>query len=157
MKRVLIQLLVVFVLLVASAYITMLTSSTTTTWAPLALAVGANGIIMTLMAIGATRHDTLPRALAITFATMFVLCAGAFVAALLMTPNEGAGGPLFLGLPQRTAIVLYTVGVMPIAVLPLAYALTFDSSTLSDADLVAVRAAHAKLTTETRMHQSAAK
>src|SRR6187431_1965249 len=99
MKRTLIQVLVVCVLLVAGAYITMLTSTTATTWAPLALAIGANGIIMTLMAIGATRRDTLPRALGITFASVFLLCAGAFVAALLMTPNEGPGGPLFLGLP----------------------------------------------------------
>jgi len=147
MKRRLIQLLFLCVLLVTSAYISMLTSSPTT-WAPLALAVGANGIIMTLMAIGATRGDTLPRALGITFACVFVLCAGAFVAALLMTPNEGPGGPLFLGLPVRTAIVLYTVGLMPVVVLPFAYAFTFESSTLSDADLVRVRTAYAAVKAE---------
>src|SRR6187549_2273427 len=142
MKRRLIQLLVVCVLLVASAYVTMLTSKPTA-WAPLALAIGANGIIMTLMAIGATRRDTLPRALGITFAGVFLLCAGAFVAALLMTPNEGPGGPLLLGLPLRTAIVVYTVGVMPVVVLPFAYAFTFESSTLSDDDLARVRTAYA--------------
>ena len=143
MKRVLIRLLVVCVLLVASAYITMLTSSSAPTWAPLALAVGANGIIMTLMAIGAMRHDRLPPALVVTFGFIFLACAGAFVAALLMTPQEGAGGPLLLGLPLRTAIVTYTVGVLPIVVLPLAYALTFESSTLSNDDLARVREAYA--------------
>ena len=135
--------LVLCVLLVASAYIAMLTSPKAATWAPLALAVGANGIIMTLMAIGAMRRDTLPPALGLTFAFIFVACAGAFVAALLMTPQEGAGGPLLLGLPLRTAIVTYTVGVLPIVVLPLAYALTFEKSTLSNDDLVRVREAYA--------------
>jgi hypothetical protein len=65
----------------------------------------------------------------------------------VMPPQEGAGGPLLLGLPLRTAIVLYGVGVVPIAILPLAYALTFDSSTLSEADLVRVRAANADMRT----------
>ena len=155
MKRTLIQLLVVCVLLVASSYITMLTSSSAPTWAPLALAVGANGIIMTLMAIGAMRRDTLPPALALTFAFIFLACAGAFVAALLMTPQEGAGGPLLLGLPLRTAIVTYTVGVLPIIVLPLAYALTFEKSTLSNDDLVRVREAYATVQAGQR-HEGAA-
>ena len=142
MKRALILLLVVCVFVVSSAYVTMLVSSTAPTWAPIALAVGANGIIMTLMAIGAMRHDKLPPALSLTFAFIFVACAGAFVAALLMAPNEGPGGSLLLGLPLRTAIVTYTVGVLPIVVLPLAYALTFEKSTLSDDDLARVREAY---------------
>ena len=109
-------------------------------WAPISLAVGANGLIMSLMALGAVRHDTMPRSLMVTFTGLFVLCAGAFVVALLMPAQEGAGGPLLLGLPLRTAIVLYAVGVVPIAVLPFAYALTFESSTLSADDLARVRA-----------------
>ena len=110
-------------------------------WAPISLAIGANGLIMSLMALGAVRRDTMPRSLMVTFVGLFVLCAGAFVVALVMPAQEGAGGPLLLGLPQRTAIVLYAVGVVPIAVLPFAYALTFESSTLSAEDLARVRAA----------------
>lgn len=113
-------------------------------WAPISLAIGANGLIMSLMALGAVRHDTIPRALVVTFVGLFVLCAGAFVVALLMPAREGAGGPLLLGLPLRTAIVLYAVGVIPIGVLPFAYALTFESSTLSEEDLSRVRAARAE-------------
>ena len=153
MKRRLIHLLVVCVLMVASAYTSMLASATPTAWAPLLLAIGTNGIIMTLMALGATRGDTIPRSLVITFVSVFVLCAGAFSAALLMPPAEGAGGALFFGLPLRTAIVVYTVGVMPIVVLPLAYALTFDSSTLNDAHLAQVRAAFASVQAAPSHHE----
>ena len=145
MKRLLIRLLAASCGLVAIAYAAMFVSATPPSWAPIALAIGANGVIMTLMAIGAVRHDTMPRSLVWTFVGLFVLCAGAFVVALLMPAQEGVGGPLLLGLPLRSAIVLYGVGVLPIAILPFAYALTFDSSTLSEDDLVRVRTAHASM------------
>jgi len=139
------RLLFVSLALVALAYAGVLLPGDTPAWPPWLLAVGSNGAIMTLMALGAIRRDRLPRALAWTFATLFVLCAGAFVAALALPANEGAGGPLLLGLPVRTAIVLYGVGIVPIFVLPFAYALTFESSTLSDDDLRRVREAYARV------------
>ena len=145
MKRLLIRLLAASCGLVAAAYVAMFMPATPPAWAPISLAIGANGVIMTLMAIGAVRHDTMPRSLVWTFSGLFVLCAGAFIVALLMPAQEGAGGPLLFGLPLRTAIVLYGVGVVPIAILPFAYALTFESSTLSEDDLVRVRAAHASM------------
>ena len=145
MKRSLVRLLVASCGLVAIAYAAMFVTTDPPTWASVSLAIGANGVIMSLMALGAVRHDTLPRSLVWTFIGLFVLCAGAFVIALLLPAHEGAGGALVLGLPLRTAIVLYGVGVVPIAILPLAYALTFESSTLSDEDLARVRAAHASM------------
>jgi hypothetical protein len=145
MKRLLIELLAASCGLVAIAYGAMFVSATPPAWAPISLAIGANGVIMTLMAIGAVRHDTMPRSLVWTFIGLFALCAGAFVIALLLPAQEGPAGPLLLGLPLRTAIVLYGVGVVPIAILPFAYALTFESSTLSDDDLTRVRAAHASM------------
>ena len=145
MKRLLIRLLAASCGLVAVAYAAMFASASQTSWAPVVLAIGANGVIMTLMAIGAVRHDTMPRSLVWTFIGLFVLCAGAFVVALLMPVQEGTGGVLLLGLPLRTAIVLYGVGIVPIAILPLAYALTFESSTLSEGDLERVRAAHERM------------
>ena len=105
MKRLLIRLLAASCGLVAIAYAAMFVSATPPVWAPISLAIGANGVIMTLMAIGAVRHDTMPRSLVWTFVGLFVLCAGAFVVALLMPAQEGAGGPLLLGLPLRSAIV----------------------------------------------------
>ena len=145
MKRLLVRLLVVSCALVAMAYAAMFLTTMTPAWAPISLAIGANGVIVSLMALGAVRRDTIPRALVLTFIGLFVLCAGAFVIALVLPAHEGASGPLVLGLPLRTAIVLYGVGVVPIGILPFAYALTFDSSTLSDEDLVRVRAAHASM------------
>jgi hypothetical protein len=145
MKRLLIRLLAASCGLVAIAYVAMFVSTAPPAWAPISLAIGANGVIMALMAIGAVRHDTMPRSLVWTFIGLFVLCAGAFVVALLLPAQEGPGGPLLLGLPLRSALVLYSVGVVPIAILPLAYALTFESSTLSEDDLVRVRAAHASM------------
>jgi hypothetical protein len=145
MKRLLVRLLVASLGLVAASYAAIFVAPTAPSWAPIALATGANGVIVTLMAIGATKRDTLPRSLVYTFIGTFLLCAGAFVLALLMPANEGAGAPLLLGLPVRTAIVLYGAGVLPIAILPFAYAFTFESSTLDDADLARVREARAQM------------
>ena len=100
---------------------------------------------MTLMALGATRKDALPRSLLYTFVGLFLLCAACFLVALWLPPNEGARGPLLLGLPLRTAIVLYGVGVLPMFVLPFAYAYTFHAFTLRDDDLQRVRDAAAAL------------
>ena len=147
MKRTLLRLLLVSCALVALSYAAVF-AGVDAGWAPWTLAIGANGVIMTLMAIGAVRHDTLPRSLVWTFAGLFVLCAGAFLTALALPAAEGARGVLLFGLPLRTAIVLYGVGVVPILILPFAYALTFESSTLSDSDLERVRAAYAQVRAE---------
>lgn len=150
MKRLLIRLLAASCCFVAASYLALFVMTPAPAWAPLALAIGANGVIMSLMAIGAVRHDTMPRSLVWTFVGLFLLCAGAFVAALLLPAQEGAAGPLLLGLPLRSALVLYGVGVVPIAVLPFAYALTFESSTLNDGDLVRVREAYESMRTRAR-------
>jgi len=60
---------------------------------------------------------------------------------VLVMPAETESSPLWFGLPARAAVVLYGIGVLPLFVLPIAYALTFDSLTLSEADLERVRAA----------------
>ncbi|HET7188561.1 MAG TPA: hypothetical protein VFI52_10415 [Gemmatimonadaceae bacterium] len=147
MKRVLIRLLVASCCLVALSYAAVFAGARGG-WAPWTLAIGANGVLMSLMAIGAVRRDTLPRSLVWTFGGMFVFCAGCFVAALALPAAEGANGPLLFGLPLRTAIVLYGIGVVPIFILPFAYALTFESSTLSEADLHRVRTASAAVRAE---------
>jgi hypothetical protein len=145
MRTLVLRLLVLSCTLVALAYGASFARGGGPPWAPWLLAVGANGMIISLMALGAMRGNQLPRSLAWTFVGLFVLCAGAFLLALALPAAEGAGGPLLLGLPLRTAIVLYGVGVVPIAILPFAYALTFDSSTLSEEDLRRVREAYARV------------
>jgi hypothetical protein len=145
MKARILRLLLLSLALVAAAYLGSFAPRGTPVWAPWLLAMGTNGLIMSLMALGATRHDALPRSLVRTFIGLFVLCAGCFLVALLLPAREGAGGPLLLGLPVRTAIVLYGVGVLPMAVLPFAYASTFDEFTLRDDDLRRVREAAAEV------------
>jgi hypothetical protein len=146
-KRLLLRLLVASCCLIALSYAAVL-AGTCAGWAPWTLAIGANGVIMSLMAIGAVRHDTLPRSLVWTFSGLFLLCAGAFLTALALPAAEGANGALLFGLPLRTALVLYGVGVVPILILPFAYALTFESSTLSEGDLDRVRAAYVAVRAE---------
>lgn len=145
MKRRLLCLLVTSCVLIAAAYLMALLMTPAPAAAPWLLAIGANGVIMSLMAMGAVTKGALPRGLAATFIGLFVLCAGAFVLVLAMPADEGAGGRLLLGLPLRTAIVLYSVGVLPIVVLPLAYALTFDAGALGEDDLRRVRDAYAQV------------
>ena len=154
MKRTLIRLLVASCGLVALSYAAVFAGAPGG-WAPWTLALGANGVIVSLMAIGAMRRDTLPRSLVWTFVGLFIFCAGCFVAALALPPAEGANGMLLFGLPLRTAIVLYGIGVVPIFVLPFAYALTFESSTLSEGDLDRVRAAYAAVQAERAEREAA--
>ena len=144
MKRLVLTLVIVSFATVGVGYVGAFFPGGAPTWSPWCLAIGTNGALMSLMALGAMRRGSLPRALVVTFVGMFVLCAGAFIVALALPANEGIGGTLLLGLPLRTAIVLYSVGVVPIFILPFAYAFTFDSNTLSDGDLDKVRAAHAE-------------
>jgi hypothetical protein len=150
MKRTVLGLVVVSLVAVGAGYGGAFLSGGAPAWAPWALALGTNGALMSLMALGALRRDKLPTSLVLTFIGMFVLCGGAFAVALAMPANEGAGGPILLGLPVRTAILLYSVGVLPIVILPFAYALTFDKNTLSDEDLARVREAHARMVHEQR-------
>jgi hypothetical protein len=58
-----------------------------------------------------------------------------------MPAETGADAPLWLGLPRRAAIVLYGIGILPLFLLPFAYAWTFDAMTLSEEDLARVAAA----------------
>ena len=141
MKSRIIRLLLLSLALVAAAYLTSFAPGGVPRWSPWLLAVGTNGLIMTLMALGATRQDTLPRSLLYTFIGLFLLCAACFLVALWLPAREGTLGPMLLGLPVRTAIVLYGVGVLPMFVLPFAYAWTFQAFTLRDEDLQRVREA----------------
>ena len=59
--------------------------------------------------------------------------------------DEGAGGALLFGFPLRATIVLVGVAVVPILILPFAWALTFDSSMLSEEDLRKLREAQAAM------------
>jgi hypothetical protein len=110
-------------------------------WAAWGLALGSAGVLASMIALGAARRGRV-RALGLIASVLtFLVVSGAFAAALLLPANEGPGMPLVLGFPLRTAIVLYGVGIVPMLFLPIAYAASFDTDTLSDDDLERVRRA----------------
>lgn len=132
-------LLVLSCVLIAGAYAVAFFPGGAPPWAAWGLALGSAGALSSMMALGATRGGRVrPVALAASVLT-FLVVAGAFACALLLPAREGANAPLLLGLPVRTAIVLYGVGLVPLVFLPLAYAASFDRDTLNDADLQRVR------------------
>jgi hypothetical protein len=143
MKTFVLGLVILSCALVATGYGVAFLPGGAPPWAPWCLAFGSNGAIMSLMALGAMRRGELPPALRWTFIAMFAICTGAFGAALALPANDGPTGPLLFGLPLRAAIVIYGVGAAPIAILPFAYAFTFDAWTLSEAELRRVRDAAA--------------
>jgi hypothetical protein len=91
------------------------------------------------MILGATRGSRGIGSLTIPFLFVFIVLAGGFCLALALPANEASGSSLLLGLPLRAAIVIYGVGLLPIFVLPVAYALTFDTQTLNESDIERVR------------------
>jgi hypothetical protein len=104
-----------------------------------ALLIGMTVLLIGLMLLGARRPGASLGRLAIPLGLTAVLIAGGFAAALLL-PAETAGEPLWFGLPRRAAIVVYGVGLLPVLVLPLAYARTFDTHVLRPEDLDRIRA-----------------
>ena len=73
------------------------------------------------------------------FAFVVAVLAIGFCAALAIPATEGPLSKLWLGLPARAAIVIYGIGLLPIIVLPVAYALTFEAQTLNAEDVERVR------------------
>ncbi len=110
-------------------------------WSPWALGIGTAVVMVAASALGAARADTGIGRLKLPFALVFLIVAGGFAAVLLMPAPDAANPQLFLGLPAGAAIVLLGIGILPLLVLPIAYALTFEDMTLSQADLARVREA----------------
>jgi hypothetical protein len=109
-------------------------------WAAWALAFGAATVMVSASALGATRADRGLGRLKLPLALTFLIVAGGFALVLSMPGADPANPTLFLGLPPRAAVVLLGIGLLPLLVLPISYALTFDDMTLSEADLARVRA-----------------
>jgi hypothetical protein len=109
------------------------------TWAPWLLAIGIPAALGAIMVLGAARGDKGIGVLKLPFLFVFIVLALGFCLALGFPANEGSGGAMLLGLPLRAAIVIYGIGLLPIVVLPVAYALTFDTQTLNEEDIARVR------------------
>jgi hypothetical protein len=141
-KSVAIVALLASTVLNGAAYVAALIAGSVPAWTPWALMIGTSTVMLATMVLGASRNGRGIGRLVVPFAAMFVVLLVGFGAALVMAP-ESAASPLWLGLPRRAAVILYGIGVLPLFVLPIAYALTFESLTLTEADLERVRAAKA--------------
>ena len=124
---------------IAAGYAAAFLPGGTPAWAPWLLAVGIPAALGGIMALGAARGKAGIGKLKFPFAFVFVVLTAGFCLALGLPASEAPGSELWLGLPTRAAIVIYGIGLLPIVVLPVAYALTFDTQTLSQSDIDRVR------------------
>ena len=122
-------------LAIAAAYASAFGAGGAPAWAPWAMALGVPVALVAMLVLGAARDGHVPRRLLAPFGLVGVLLAGGFALALALPAGQGAAEPRWLGLPRRAAVIVYGIGLLPIVVLPVAYALTFDTQTLRPEDL----------------------
>jgi hypothetical protein len=131
--------LIIGMLAIAVGYAAALLPGGTPAWAPWLLALGIPIALGAIMILGAARGRMGIGPLKYPFAFVVAVLAIGFCAALALPATEGPLSKLWLGLPARAAIVIYGIGLLPIIVLPVAYALTFETQTLSAEDVERVR------------------
>jgi hypothetical protein len=130
--------LVLSILAIATGYASAFKTGGAPGWAPWMLALGMPAALGSIMVLGAARGSKGIGALKLPFLFVFVVLASGFCLALGL-PAEAKGATLLFGLPLRAAIIIYGIGLLPIVVLPVAYAITFDTQTLSESDIARVR------------------
>jgi hypothetical protein len=124
---------------IAIGYAAAFLPGATPTWAPWLLALGIPMALGAIMILGAARGRMGIGPLKYPFAFVVAALVIGFCAALAIPATEGSLSKLWLGLPARAAIVIYGIGLLPIIVLPVAYALTFETQTLNSEDVERVR------------------
>ena len=140
LKRGALAAVVVGTVAIGASYLSALVSGGPVLWAPAVFVVGIASIMVGVMILGAASDRGLGR-LTLPFAFIWLLLVGGF--ALVLRLAADPSGDLWLGLPPAAAIVIYGIGLVPVVVLPFAYALTFDSITLRPGDIERVREARA--------------
>jgi len=103
----------------------------------LTFAVLAVALPVTLIAVGAARGGRLGP-LAAPLLVLLVLLESS-VLAMLALRGRVTDLPWILGLPLPAAIQLYVMWLLPLGLVALVYALTFDRFTLTEADLDRLR------------------
>jgi hypothetical protein len=131
--------LCVAIIAIAIGYAAAFRQSGTPVWAPWLLALGIPISLGAIMILGAARGEKGIGPLKLPFLFVVAVLAIGFCAALALPATESPLAKLWLGMPARAAVVIYGVGLLPIVVLPVAYALTFDTQTLSAEDVERVR------------------
>ena len=117
---------------VGDGYVITATGGTISVLAPWMLAIGSASASVGLFVLGAASRGVLSRGVAAVLALLFAVIVAGFGAALLLPSDEGAAGRLLLGIPLRLAVVFYGVGLLPLFVLPLVFAVTFGTDDTSE-------------------------
>ena len=111
-----------------------------------AFAIATAAVMTAIIVLGAARKGKRLGVLGWVFSFTFVVLAVGFSVALNQTTVTT--DKLYLGLPAGAAVILYIVGLLPMAVLPIAYALTFEKTTFDEQELEELRRKLAELKQE---------
>jgi hypothetical protein len=126
-------------LLVAVAFASAWTPGGAPVWGTWVMVLGSAKLLGAATMLGAL-NSGVRWSLALMAAVFLSLVIAIGFGAPLLLPVETASSPLFLGLPLRAAIEIYGVGLVPIVVLPLLFAMEFKRDGLDEAGLTALRA-----------------
>lgn len=139
-------LLVIFLSMVgiAAGYASAFSPGGAPPWAPWLFALCIAAVMVAILLLGVARKDKGIGLLGLVFVFCFVCVFGGFALAL-RAPAVTTTDRLWLGLPAGAAIILFVVGLLPMLILPIAYALTFDRTTLGAEELAQIRARLAEL------------
>ncbi|RMH22310.1 MAG: hypothetical protein D6696_03740 [Acidobacteria bacterium] len=107
-------------------------------WGEVLFTLLAAAFPVALIALGAARRGRLGP-LALPLALLLVILVAA-LAGMLALRGRVADGPWFGGLPLAAALELYGIFLLPLLLVGLAYALTFDRHFLPDGELERLRA-----------------
>lgn len=123
-RRLALAAIFVALLLIGAAYGTAFIPAVPTAIGAWLMVIGVALIMVGFLALGALQGEPAP-GLRIVFGLVFLILLISFGAALLLPEEDPASPALWFGLPSRAAVIIYGVGILPLFILPLAYALTF--------------------------------
>ena len=119
--------------LVGAGYVSAVLPFMPPVWSALTLLVGSVAGLLSVSLLGAGERAE-ARRLRLPLGVVFVLLVGGVGAGLLL-PDAQAGDPLHGGLPLPAALLLYGAGLLPLLVVPLVYAWTFQGTGMEKVEL----------------------
>jgi hypothetical protein len=106
------------------AYAAPIATGTAPTWAPWLLAFGGAACMVGLFVVGAASRGPVRPFVGWLLTALFVVIFAAFGTALSMPVPPAGTEAIVLGLPKRLAIVFYGIGVLPLVILPVVFAMS---------------------------------
>jgi len=97
-----------------------------------------------LIALGAVRRGRLDRRVVLALVLLLAVLEGSTIAIMALSGSGAPRAPGPVGLPEATVVQLVGLWLLPLPLVALAYAWTFDRSGVGRDDLAALRRARAK-------------